>query len=212
MKIKLSFSLLIALTVILSANAQKRADIFNPDVRITWLGIDISKAKLIGDRARYGSESDMRKIVDGWNSLFLSEPEKFNVARAVERKEVKKAIEVTMDHNQQLDILSQYTDDKDEFMHMKLSDVDEVISGYDFSGLSGIGLMFVVESFSKPNETASVWVTFINLESKEVLLTERLQGEPGGSGLRNYWANACNDILHKMQKKDYPRWKRAIAY
>src|SRR5687768_16843586 len=73
MKIKYALSTIIVVLLTLSANAQKRADIFNPDVTITWLGIDISKAKFIGDRERWGSESDMRKIIDGWNSLFLME-------------------------------------------------------------------------------------------------------------------------------------------
>ena len=196
---------------IVVVNAQKKSDIFNPEVEVTWLGIDLSKAKLIGDRERYGSESDMRRLAEGWNDIFLKEPDKFNVARAVGRKEVKNAIEVTKDHNQQLDILSHYTDNKDEFGHMKLSDVDEVVAEHDFSGLSGVGLMFIVESFSKLNGKASVWVTFINLETKEVLLTEKLMGNPGGAGLRNYWANACYDILQKMQSKDFPRWRKSYA-
>jgi hypothetical protein len=209
MKLKLLLSLF--LFSLISANAQTRRDIFDSSVEITWLGIDLSKAKLIGDRERYGSESDMRKLAEGWNDIFLKEPEKFNVARSLGRTQVKNAIEVTGDHNQQLDILSQYTDNKDEFGHMKLSDVDEVVADYDFSGLSGIGLMFIVESFSKPNGKASVWVTFINMDTKEVLLTEKLMGDPGGAGLRNYWANACYDILQKMKAKDFPRWRKAYS-
>jgi hypothetical protein len=208
---KLNLVIVFFLAVIVSAQGQRRSDIFNKDVEITWLGIDLSKAKFIGDRERYGSESDMRRLAEGWNNIFLKEPEKFNVARAVERAQVKNAIEITNDHNQQLDILTHYSDNKDEFAHMKITDVDEVVSGYDFPGLSGIGLMFVVESFSKLNGKASVWVTFINLETREVLLSEQLMGSPGGAGLRNYWANACYDILQKMQKKDFPRWKKAYS-
>jgi hypothetical protein len=209
---KLNFLLIVLLAAAsLEVGAQRRSDIFNKDVEITWLGIDLSKAKFIGDRERYGSESDMRRLADGWNTIFLKEPDKFNVARVVGRAQVKNAIEVTSDHNQQLDILEHYSDNKDEFGHMKISDVDEVVADYDFSGLSGIGLMFIVESFSKLNGKASVWVTFINLESKEVLLTEKLMGTPGGAGLRNYWANACHDILEKMKSKDFPRWKKSYS-
>lgn len=208
---KLSLVGMFFFLIVVGANAQRKSDIFNPDVEVTWLGIDLTKAKLIGDRERYGSESDMRRLAEGWNDIFLKEPEKFNVARAIGRKQVKNAIEVTKDHNQQLEILSHYSDNKDEFGHMKLSDVEEVLGEYDFSGLSGIGLMFIVESFSKLNGKASVWVTFINLETKEILLTEKLMGSPGGAGLRNYWANACYDILQKMQSKDFPRWRKSYA-
>jgi hypothetical protein len=190
---------------------QRKSDIFNKEIGVTWLGIDLTKAKFIGDRERFGSESDMRRTADGWNDIFLKEPDKFNVARAIDRKEVTNAIEVTKENNQQLDILSQYSDNKDEFAHTKLSDVDEVVAQYDFTGLQGIGLMFIVESFSKLDNKASVWVTFIDLQSKEVLLTEKLMGVPGGFGIRNFWANACFDILEKMQKKDFPRWRKAYS-
>jgi hypothetical protein len=201
----------VLLIPVFCANAQRRSDIFNKDIKISWLGIDLSKAKLIGDRERYGSESDMRRLAEGWNNIFLKEPDKFNVARALHRKEVKNEIEITNDHNQQLDILSLYSDDKNDFQKVTPSDVDAIVADYDFSGMSGIGLMFIVESFSKLNGKASVYVTFIDLKSKEVLLTERLLGDPGGAGLRNYWANACHDILTKIEKKEYARWSKAYS-
>ncbi len=206
---RLSTLIFLAVLIAAASNAQRKSDIFNPEVPVTWLGIDLTKAKFIGDRERYGSESDMRKLAEGWNSIFLKEPDKFNVARAIGRKEVKNAIEVTTDHNQHLDILSHYTDNKDQFGHTTLSDVNEVVSDYDYSGLSGVGLMFIVESFSKPNGKASVWVTFINMDSKEVLFTEKMMGDPGGAGLRNYWANACHNILDRMKSKEFARWKKA---
>jgi hypothetical protein len=200
------------LAVFMQLHGQHRkSDIFNKEIGVTWLGIDLTKAKFIGDRERWGSESDMRRYADGWNDIFLKEPDKFNVARAIDRNSVTNAIDVTKQNNQQLDILSQYSDNKEDFGHTKLSDVEEVVAQYDFAGLEGIGLMFIVENFSKPNNKASVWVTFVDLQSKEVLLTEKLMGDPGGAGLRNYWANACNDILQKIQKKDYPRWRKAYS-
>jgi hypothetical protein len=209
MKLNLLFLFLFAAA--LSVHAQRRSDIFNKDVEITWLGLDLSKAKLIGDRERYGSESDMRRLAESWNNIFLKEPDKFNVARALHRASVKNAIEITNDHNQQLDILSLYSDNKDDFSLMKLSDVEEVVAGYEFSGLSGIGLMFIIDSFSKLNGKASVYVTFINLETKEVLLAEKMVSSPGGAGLRNYWANACAGILEKIKGKDYERWRKSYA-
>ena len=208
---RLNWILIFLIAAVSAAQAQRRSDIFKKDVPITWLGLDLTKTKLIGDRERYGSESDMRRLAEAWNDIFTKEPEKFNVARAVDRTEVKNAIEITKDHNQQLDIMSEYTDDKNQFTHMKLSDVDEIVADYDFSGLEGIGLMFVVESFSKLNGKAAVWVTFINLQTKDVLLTEQLMGDPGGAGLRNYWANACYSILEKMKKKDFERWRKAFG-
>lgn len=203
--------LLVIFVAITAAQAQTRRDIFDPNAEVTWLGLDLSRAKFIGDRERYGSESDMRRLAESWNSIFLKEADKFNVARAIGRKTVKNEIDITTEHNQQLDLLNQYTDNADQAGHMKLSDVGEVINDYDFNGMKGIGLMFIVESFSKLTEQASVWVTFVNMETKEVLLAEKLNGKPGGFGMRNYWANACNDVLNHIKAKDFPRWKNAYG-
>jgi hypothetical protein len=68
--------------------------------------------------------------------------------------------------------------------------------------------MFVVESFSKMNDEGSIWVTFINMDSKEVLFTEHLVGKPGGAGLRNFWAGCVNNVITKMEKKEFEMWRK----
>lgn len=203
--------LLILLLAYAGVSAQTKADIFNKDVPVTYLGIDLSQAKFIGDRERYGSESDMRRLAHGWNDLFLKEPGKFNVARAIDRKSVTNSLNVTNDHNDQLDLLSQYSDKKEDYEHLKLTDVDAIVKDYDFGSNSGIGLMFVVESFSKLNGKAGVWVTFVNMDAKEVLFTIRMEGDPGGAGLRNYWANSIYEILERMKNKEFDKWAKLHA-
>jgi len=47
----------------------------------------------------------------------------------------------------------------------------------------------------------------IRLSDNEILIHERLRGEPIGMGLRNYWAGALFRIMEDIQKNYYTKWK-----
>jgi len=191
-----------------SASAQSKSDVFIKDVPVTWLGLDFTSTKLIGDRERFGSESDVRHLMEAWNDLILKEPDKYDVAHAIGRAKLENAVQVTKEHSLEVDVMNMFSSDIKDYIHIKPSDVDEIVAGYDFTGLSGIGLMFVVESFNKLNEEGSIWVTFINMGTREVIFTEHLVAEPSGMGLRNYWGGCLVDIINKMRKKEFEMWRK----
>lgn len=197
----------IAMLTSVTALAQSKSDVFNPASKITWLGLDFSGAKFIGDRERLGSESDIRHLIDALNDLLVKEYEKFNVAVALKRKSVETSVDVTKEHNAELDILSLIAASPSEHVHLNRELVDEIVNSYDFKGLTGIGLMFNVESLNKIMEEGSFWITFVNMETKEVLFAERLTAPPSGFGMRNFWAGAVNGVLAKIKKKEFDNWK-----
>jgi hypothetical protein len=188
--------------------AQDKADVFNPSTEITWLGLDFSGAKFIGDRERLGSESDIRHLIDAINGLMVAEADKYNVAAAIQKKSVENAIDVTNEHNAELDVLALISADGKDHVHLNPSQVEEIISSYDFKGKSGIGLIFNVESFNKLIEEGSFWITFVNMGSKEVLFTERVTAPPSGFGMRNFWAGSVNGVLAKIKKKEFENWRK----
>ncbi len=199
-----TLSILLALPVF----GQDKADVFNPSTEITWLGLDFSGAKFIGDRERLGSESDIRHLIDAINELMITEADKYNVAAAIQRKTVDNEIEVTNEHNAELDVLAMISADGKDHIHLNRSQVEEIISSYDFKGKSGIGLIFNVESFNKLLEEGSYWITFVNMGSKEVLFTERVTAPPSGFGMRNFWAGSVNGVLAKIKKKEFENWRK----
>ena len=188
--------------------SQSKSDVFNPGTEITWLGLDFSGAKFIGDRERLGSESDIRHLLDAINELMIKEADKYNVAAAVQRKKVEYATDVVNEHNAELDVLSLISSEGKDHVHLNPSSVDEIIASYDFKGKSGIGMMFNVESLNKLIEEGSFWVTFVNMGTKEVLFTERLTAPPSGFGMRNFWAGSVNGVLAKIKKKEFETWKK----
>jgi hypothetical protein len=189
-------------------NAQNRSNIFDPQTNVTWLGVDFSAVKFIGDRERFGSESDVRHLFDAWNDLIVKEADKYNIASAIHRKTITNEIDVTKEHNTEVDVIAVFSDDKKDYVHLSKEGVVEIVTSYDFKGLTGLGLMFNVESFSKLNGEASIWITFVNMETKEVLLTERMTAPPGGAGMRNYWASSMLKIIEEIKKKEFNVWQK----
>jgi hypothetical protein len=202
------FVFILLLAFVTPVIAQTKSDVFNADTELTWLGLDFSGAKFIGDRERLGSESDIRHLLDALNDLMVKEADKYNVAAAMKKKSVQNAIEVVHEHNAELDVLAMISSDGKDHIHLKESDIEEIIASYDFKGKSGIGLMFNVESFNKLIEEGSFWVTFVNMGSKEVLFTERLTAPPTGFGMRNFWAGSVNGVLAKIKKKEFENWRK----
>ena len=203
-------NILFAFTLLLSGSAmsQDKSDVFRKEVPVTWLGLDFSRANLIGDRERWGSESDVRHVIDAWNALILKEVDKYNIAKAIGRTKVENGTDVTVEKNTEVDVMSMFSEDEKDYLHIKQSDVDDIIATYDFKGMGGIGLMFVVESFNKKNQEGSVWVTFIDMNSRQVLFSEREVAEPGGAGMRNFWAGSIYGIITKIQKKEFEMWRK----
>jgi hypothetical protein len=207
MKLK-SIVFMLSILLALPIFGQDKADVFNPSTEITWLGLDFSGAKFIGDRERLGSESDIRHLIDAINELMITEADKYNVAAAIQRKTVDNEIDITNEHNAELDVLAMISADGKDHIHLNPSQVEEIISSYDFKGKSGIGLMFNVESFNKLVEEGSFWITFVNMGSREVLFTERLTAPPSGFGMRNFWAGSVNGVLAKIKKKEFENWHK----
>ncbi len=125
--------------------AQTAKDVFSPQTEITWLGLDFTAAKFQGDRERIGTSSDLKKLLTTWNNLMMNETEKFDIGKALDRLPLKNAIPMTIEHNDGLD-LSQLDDNKGG--HMTKEDVSSIVGSYKFKGISGVGLLFVVENCS----------------------------------------------------------------
>ena len=202
-------SWLLAITMVLfNVNvilAQTKADIFNGSTEITWLGIDFTQAKFIGSAFQFKDAGEITngefrdKYVPSWNQLFINEQKKYDVAKTVKRSEVKYAMDVTEKANNSIKG-NFFSDDPNDYKKLDEQKVANIIKNYDFQGKSGIGMLFVIDGMSKSKEEASGWVTFVDMKSKKVLLTEYKTGKAGGFGFRNYWAKSFQNILKAAEK------------
>lgn len=186
-----------------SLSAQSKADIFDPKIPITWLGVDYSQTKFIGSAESKNvtiSNDEFRDTyVSSWNYLFINEQKKYDVAKAVHRESVKYAIDVTLQANKRLVKKDFYSTNPGDFKRLNEADIANVVKNYDFQNTEGIGLMFIVEGMSKGISSMGIWVTFVDIKSKTVLYTVYKANAPGGFGLRNYWAKPLYTTLKDIE-------------
>lgn len=192
--------------------AQSKADVFDANKEITWLGLDFSQLKFIGDAAQWKdagevTNSQMRdKYFPGWNALFINEKDRYKVADAVNRTEVNYAIDVTEKSNNSLKG-NFFESDGNLYQTLTEDKVSSLVKKYDFKGNKGIGMLFFVEGMSKGKESASMWVTFVDMNTKTILFTKRVEGKTGGFGFRNYWAKSFINVLKEI-KSDWRSWSK----
>ena len=192
------FSFLLACTVTITGFAQS---VIKGSQEITWLGLDFSQARFIGDAAQWKdvgeiTDGQMRdKYIPAWNDLFLNEQKKYDVAKYVDRESVHYAVEVTGKANNKKYPKTIFSDDPEDYNRLQEADITKQVKAYDFQGKSGVGLLFFIEGMSKGKIQAVAWVTFVDMKTKAVLQTKRITGKPGGVGFRNYWGNAFLNIL-----------------
>ncbi|MBK7572667.1 MAG: hypothetical protein IPI10_13965 [Bacteroidetes bacterium] len=89
-----------------------------------------------------------------------------------------------------------------EMSRMNETMVEKIAKGYNFNDKKGYGIVFLVENLDKTSLNASMYITILDLETKNILLTKRMTAKPGGFGFRNYWANTIYEILKQIEKRN----------
>ncbi|MDB5257992.1 MAG: hypothetical protein JWM14_2687 [Chitinophagaceae bacterium] len=205
------FLFLILFQVSFLLRAQTAKDVFTAtNYTYTWLGIDYSHVKLIGDFSQFqevGGVSPARlknTYFPAWNNLVLNERTKYDIGLALRKSAIQYDItEVTAKNAEapleQLQAVNApfYNEEK----------IQEFVNGYSFQDKSGVGILFLAESLSKSSEEAYYHVVLINLSTKQILIQDRIKGEPSGIGLRNYWASTVYRVIKKIEKTQYKAWK-----
>jgi len=201
--------------------AQSKADVFDKNVPVTWLGVDYSLTTFIGTPS-YTTEAFspwtiVKKTGEGvvtkdefrdsyleqWNQLFIDESKKYNVAKAIGRPSVNYAIEICINANKKLKEKEFFSNDPKNFHTKTEADIINAVKNYDFKNTRGIGMMYFVEGMNKGTGEEGIWVTFVDIKSKSVLLTRYESSKGQGSGFRNYWAKPLYVALKEMNLKKW---------
>lgn len=200
---------MLAVLIFSGLSAQTLKDVVNPETPITWLGLDFSLLKVVADQDAWTGKTP-KEMFKAWNELMINEQNKFNVAEVLDRDQVKFALEVTMDHNAALPDNNIFIQQSLSENLPKVGDVPTVIKSYDFKGNTGIGVMFVAESFDKPALKGNWWITFINMETKQIIYIQKLSETAAGFGLRNFWASTIYNSLKQIKSTEFKKWKKSV--
>jgi len=188
----------------LASNAQSASSVFNTH-EVTWFGVDFSNAKFIGPEGFSNPVEIVDRFFDSWNNLVVSEQKKYDIKKHFRKRYVEYDLSIVKERNSSVDpddlVLESY-----ESHELSMEDIRQIISEYN-SNRSGLGLVFIVETFNKPRDLGTMYVTFFDIKTGKVLFTEKLSGKAGGIGLRNYWASSIHKVFIESGKQ-YGKWKK----
>lgn len=216
MKCTQKFSRLLAMLIILGfsqvAFSQTVKDFFSDNsVSLTYLGIDYTNNRLINDPG--GNAKDIEgRLYSSMNNVVVDEMKgkNYNITGAFNRSNMItvdiSAVEKRNDKIKAGDIMSSSEAD---FNRLKESDIAKTVKALDLNGKSGIGLVFVMEGMKKEEKKSygAVWVTLIDMKTKKVLMTERVEQEAAGFGFRNFWVSIIKKTIIEIDKSKYKSWK-----
>ena len=64
-----------------------------------------------------------------------------------------------------------------------------IVSHYSLEAKSGLGLVLIPETFSKPKETATTWVVFFDIGSRRIIYKTKIYGKCSHMGYTAHWGS-----------------------
>ena len=172
-----------------------------------FVGLDFSEVKMVGSEG-FSDPSKIQNYYFGvWNGLFMSEMEKYDVKGAFMKKEMDYDLSVVEEGNEEVDFIDMVTNKNPKFFSEEK--LQEMVGKYKTDKMEAkFGLSFIVHSFNKFQEMGYFYVVIFDSKSRKVLFSERLSGEAGGFGFRNYWARTFYNVIETIKESKFRKWKR----
>lgn len=191
--------------------AQNLSAVFeSSNTSMEFVGLDFSQSKMVGKEGFKDFHKNKDCYFKIWNALFLSETNKYDVKRAFMKPDMKFRFSVVDSLNNKINYTEIITENTPK--PFSTEELQSIINQYNTSELkANFGLSFVVHSFNKYQERAYIYVVIFDVSTKKILLSEKMTGETGGFGFRNYWAKTIYNILEDIRDYQFRRWKKEIA-
>lgn len=204
--------LLVAFTLFFAGQVsaqQTLSDLFAGKAKLVFLGLDFTQAKYIGKAGFIDPIAIKNQHMVSWNTLIEAEPKKFSLQDAFKLKpdQYESKVADMTKLNESANVKDNITEDDYAITE---DQVKKSVAKYSLSEKDGIGIVYVVESLNKNAEKLFAWVTFIDLSTKKVLHTEKIEGAAGGFGFRNYWAGGVYKINKAIDSKYYKTWSKTL--
>jgi len=193
-----SFILAICLFA-LPAAAQLPAAVTDPDIPITWLGLDFEEALIIGD-----ASLDMpsftgiyaRKI----NDIIENQPKRYDLEKYLKKKTVHYETDMLNESNAII-FTDNFVPSAPNLQSFTMEEIADLVADYSLKDDTGVGVALIVRAMDRTKRRLRANLTYIDMESKTVLYTREFTVSAGGTEWAAYWANAVRRVLMEMQKE-----------
>lgn len=166
---------------------------------VMWLGLDFTGAKLIGS-THFQQQITARRLTtvnqlfDSWNAQIVKEAGKFNIQEFYVKRTRTNDLLPANKRNNSIDPESVIINDTHT---LSKEEVGRICSTYThLQKESGLGLLFVVESFDFINKKANIYTVFLDIADARPVYIQKFEGIPTGSS-RNLWIGGTFLALEK---------------
>jgi hypothetical protein len=95
---------------------------------------------------------------------------------------------------------------------MPFEDLQTVVQSYVLREKQGVGMVINLVNFNKEKEYALVYVTFFDIETREIMFAAEVTGNAGGSGMTKHWASGVEEAVRKMFIDQIYKPKRTLNH
>lgn len=172
------------------------------DEPLIWCGLDYAKVKMIGTADFRQPEQIFPGMLNAWNGLFMKEmlPEIESMAKIVrtdlaavtERNSKATASQIERRDGTRKEMVNA--------SHLTEPDIAEIVASYKLEQTNGLGLVYIMDRLVKNQDAGCLYVVFFDVQSRAVVRSERMCGEAGGIGFRNYWFTPVKEAVEKTPK------------
>lgn len=159
---------------------------------VVFYGMDFSLMRLT-DAKKVELDSDLERFFGGWISTFEKLEYVDHVKKYLHKKEfVYSPGSVQSRYKlvpEEWCILDDYS--------FSFDTLQSAIKTYNLKEKEGVGFVINIENFNKRYEKGTMFMTFFDIKTKDVLWSVETWGEPGGMGMSKYWMVS---VLHAYSK------------
>lgn len=81
---------------------------------------------------------------------------------------------------------------------IRFDDLQRIVQSYVLREKKGVGMVINLVNFNKEREYALVYVTFFDIETREILFAVEASGASGGGGMTKHWAVGVEEAVRGM--------------
>lgn len=194
-------TILFTLVFTLNIVAFSQSDEAHCAQKITWYGIDFSHSWFINHKAFNDADNLANHLVFDWNRIVVENKNKYNLKKFFNKSEVLYQIEPVMEENIASNIKARITDNRNPAV-ITIDSLQKIINNYNIKNPdTEVGLVLIAVSLDKIKKRGTYFVTFFNTTTKEILITQKIDGGPHGFGMIEYWSTTYFEVLKKAAKK-----------
>jgi len=188
----------------LALTAQDAKAVFGSPT-VVWYGTDFTKAKMIGLKSE--SPHTIRdQYFKDWNLLTVD----MDLAAVFHKNTVAKDIKGVNQINSTRETDALLADADADLSKEQIAEEVKLLPPSQQK--KGLAVVFIVQSFNKTLDLATVHVVYFDIATREVLWSRKVTAKPGGGSTSKAWAAALKTIFTNIEKRDYNAWKKEANY